>query len=101
MYYLDAETTGLDPELRLTSFSQNQDELIEDYLRWVNEFSIDLDHTAHSEICSAKTGLIVSTLVQSDDLMSVTECPVKYSFIDLLIFFVSKLFGKEFYCLSL
>lgn len=88
LYYLDAETTGLNPNLRLTSFSTEIDELIEDYLRWVNENKIDLDHTSYSDIRVAKTGLLVATLEQSDDFMSVLEHPVAYTLLELAKHFI-------------
>ena len=55
MYYLDAESTGLELEQRLTAFSADQNDLVEDYLKWVREHDIDFDHTSFSDIREMKT----------------------------------------------
>lgn len=81
-YYLDAESTGLDIEQRLTSFSDEVDELIADYLLWVREHEVDYDHTSFSDIRLTKNDRLVGYLEQTDDLSAVIMHPIKYGIID-------------------
>ncbi len=76
MYYLDAESTGLELEQRLTAFSADQNDLVEDYLKWVREHDIDFDHTSFSDIREMKTDLLVCWLEQVDTLDAVIIHPV-------------------------
>lgn len=95
LYYLDAETTDLARDLRLTSFSTDTNELVADYLRWVREHEIDYDHTSYSNIRVARSGKLVATLIQSDDLRYVVIDPVKYTLMENVLFYLGKIFGKE------
>lgn len=79
IYYLDAETVDFTPNLRITSFSADTEDLIKDYLKWVNQHHIDFEHTSYAHIRVAKTDRLVAWLEQADDFMSVIEHPVEYS----------------------